>query len=81
MSTGYLSQLLTDFFGIDWLESGWTSHAFVKPVSPGDTITVHGKIQDKRVETNGTRLVVEVWCRNQTGELTTVGCASALVRR
>jgi acyl dehydratase len=80
MSTGYLSQLLVGFFGIDWFESGWTSHAFVRPVSPGDTITVQGRTQDKRVETNGTRLVLEVWCRNQTGDLTTVGNASALVR-
>jgi acyl dehydratase len=80
MSTGYLSQLLANFFGIDWFETGWTSHAFVRPVSPGDTITVQGRIQDKRVETNGTRLVLEVWCRNQPGEMTTVGTASALVR-
>jgi acyl dehydratase len=81
MSTGYLSQLLVDFFGIAWFESGWTSHAFIRPVSPGDTLTVHGRIQDKQVVTNGTRLVLEVWCRNQTGDLTTVGNASAVVRR
>jgi acyl dehydratase len=80
MSTGYLSQLLANFFGIDWFETGWTSHAFVRPVSPGDTLTVQGRIQDKRVEANGTRLVLEVWCRNQRGDLTTVGTASALVR-
>jgi acyl dehydratase len=81
MSTGYLSQLLANFFGIDWFETGWTSHAFVRPVLPGDMITVQGRIQDRIVETNGTRLVLEVWCRNQRGELTTVGTASALVRQ
>ena len=80
MSTGYLAQLLVDFFGMDWFETGWTSHAFVRPVSPGDIITVHGRIHDKIVETDGTRLVLEVWCCNQTGDLTTVGTASALVR-
>jgi acyl dehydratase len=80
MSTGYLSQLLANFFGIDWFETGWTSHAFVRPVSPGDTITVQGRIQDRIVETNGMRLVLEVWCRNHRGDLTTVGTASALVR-
>jgi acyl dehydratase len=80
MSTGYLSQLLARFFGIDWFETGWTSHTFVRPVSPGDTITVQGRIQDRIVEANGTRLVLEVWCRNQSGDLTTVGTASALVR-
>jgi acyl dehydratase len=79
MSTGYLSQLLTDFFGVDWFESGWTSHAFIKPVSAGDTITVYGKIKERSDEASGTRVVLEVWCRNQLGELTTVGSASALV--
>jgi acyl dehydratase len=79
MSTGYLSQLLVDFFGVDWFDSGWTSHAFIRPVWPGDTITVRGKIQDKREEENGTRVFLEVGCHNQLGELTTVGRASALV--
>jgi acyl dehydratase len=81
MSTGYLSQLLANFFGIDWFETGWTSHAFVRPVSPGDTITVQGRVQGRIVETTGTRVVLEVWCRNQSGELTTVGTASAVVRQ
>ena len=81
MSTRYLSQLLVDFFGVDWFESGWTSHAFIKPVSAGDTIAVHGKIQESREEPNGTRLVLEVWCRNHAGDLTTVGSASGLVSR
>jgi acyl dehydratase len=81
MSTGYLSELLVDFFGLDWFEGGWTSHAFIRPVSPGDTITVQGKIRDKRAETNGTRLDLEVWYRNQADELTTVGSATAVVSR
>ena len=79
MSTSYLSELLADFFGFGWFESGWTSHAFIRPVSAGDTITVQAKIQDKREEENGTRVFLEVWCHNQLGDLTTVGRASALV--
>jgi acyl dehydratase len=81
MSTGYLSQLLTDFFGTDWFDSGWTSHAFIKPVFAGDRLTVYARIQESRQERNGTRLMLEVWCRNQAGDLTTVGSASALVSR
>jgi acyl dehydratase len=81
MSTCYLSEMLVNFFGAEWFESGWTSHAFIKPVSAGDTITVHGKIQERRDEAAGTRVVLEVWCRNQVGDLTTVGTASALLRR
>lgn len=73
--------MLVNFFGAEWFESGWTSHPFIKPVSVGDTITVHGKIQERRDEAAGTRVVLEVWCRNQVGDLTTVGTASALLRR
>jgi acyl dehydratase len=79
MSTCYLSQMLVCFFGAAWFESGWTSHAFINPVVVGDTLAVHGRIREKRAEARGTRLVLEVWCRNQSGELTTVGSASALV--
>ena len=81
MSTGYLSQMLTDFFGTDWFDSGWTSHAFIKPVFAGDRLTMHARIQDRRQEGTGTRLMLEVWCRNQVGDLTTVGSASGLVSR
>lgn len=80
MSTCYLSEMLRNFFGAAWFESGWTTHAFIKPVASGDTLTVHGRIREKQVETRGTRVLLDVWCRNQNQELTTVGDASALVR-
>jgi acyl dehydratase len=80
MSTCYLSEMLRNFFGAAWFESGWTSHAFIKPVAAGDTLTVHGRICDRQVEAGGTRVLLDVWCRNQKEELTTVGNASALVR-
>ena len=34
---------------------------------------------DTQVETRGTRVLLDVWCRNQAEELTTVGSAGALV--
>jgi acyl dehydratase len=81
MSTSYLTEMLVNFFGAHFFKSGWTSHAFIKPVSAGDTITIHGNIQDTRAEPDGTRVLLEVWCRNKMGDLTTVGSASALVAR
>jgi len=78
MSTCYLSEMLVNFFGAEWFESGWTSHAFIKPVLAGDTIIAYGKVWEKRAEANGARLLLDVWCSNQRGILTTVGSASAL---
>jgi hypothetical protein len=63
--------------GAAWFDSGWTSHAFIKPVGSGDTLTVHGRIRDTQVETRGTRVLLDVWCRNQAEKLTTVGSAGA----
>jgi acyl dehydratase len=81
MSTCYLSEMLVNFFGARFFETGWTSHAFIKPVSAGDTITIHGKVQDKRAEATGTWLLLDIWCSNEKGQLTTVGGASAVVTR
>ncbi len=80
MSTGYLSKLLTSFFGIHWFLTGQTSHAFLKPVAINDVITSYGVIRERDVQTDGVRFVLDVWCRNQAGDLTTVGTASAIVR-
>jgi acyl dehydratase len=81
MSTSYLTEMLVNFFGVHFFKTGWTSHAFIKPVSAGDTITVHGNIQDKRAEADGTRMLLGVWCRSKMGDLTTVGSASAWLPR
>jgi acyl dehydratase len=81
MSTCYLSEMLVNFFGARFFETGWTSHAFIKPVPAGDMITVHGRVRNKRAEAGETRLLLDVWCRNEKGDLTTVGSASALATR
>ncbi len=80
MSTGYLSKLLTGFFGRDWFLSGRTSHAYLKPVAINDVITSYGIVRERVAEADGVRLSVDLWCRNQGGELTTAGSASAILR-
>jgi hypothetical protein len=40
---------------------------------------VVGRIRGLQAEARGTRVILDVWCRNQKDELTTVGGASALV--
>lgn len=79
MSTGYLSKLLVNFFGKHWFLSGRTSHAFVKTVEINDVIITRGIVRERVKEANGVRLVLDVWSRNQKGEMTTVGTASAVV--
>jgi len=45
----------------------------------GDTITASGSVKRFEEEGKHQRLWLDVWCKNQRGELTTVGRASAAV--
>jgi acyl dehydratase len=78
-SAAYVSELCVDFFGPSWFTTGRLSTAFIRPVIARDTITASAQV--KRIEDEGgrSRLWLDVWCKNQRGELTTVGRASALV--
>ena len=78
-SAGYIAEMCVHFFGPFWFTTGRLSTAFIRPVIARDTITASGLV--KRFEDDGgkTRLWLDVWCRNQRNELTTVGRASAQV--
>jgi acyl dehydratase len=78
-SATYVSELCTRFFGPAWLSTGRLSTAFIRPVIVRDTIVVSGVV--KRLDEAGDqrRLTLDVWCKNQRGELVTVGRASAQV--
>jgi acyl dehydratase len=79
MSTAYVSELMTRFVGAGFVKGGTMSMTFIKPVYAGDRLTVHGVIKERRPDGNRTRVVVEVWCENQSGEKTAVGTASGLI--
>jgi acyl dehydratase len=80
MSTGYVSQLCTEFFQESWFRTGFTSLTFVRPVCVDDVLHIEGCVTNYTREPNAkTRLELEVWCKNQRGEPTTVGRASAAI--
>lgn len=79
-SAAYISELCTNFFGPSWITTGRISTAFIRPVIVRDTITASGLVKRLEEEEGGRkRLWLDVWCKNQRGELTTVGRASAMV--
>jgi acyl dehydratase len=77
MTTAYVSQMCVAFFQESWFQTGWLSLAFVRPVPIDDTLHVEGIVTGRTHDADGARLHLEVWCRNQHGELATVGRASA----
>ena len=68
-----------EFFEIGWIQGGRLDVSLVKPIFPGDTITVRGVVRDKVREGKFTRIMLDVWLENQNGEKATVGTASGLV--
>ena len=80
MFEGYLTELMIDLFGENFLTEGKMSLTFIAIVDPGDTLLPRAVVQSKQVEGSEVRSVMDVWCENQRGEKVTVGTASAVVR-
>jgi acyl dehydratase len=79
METCWLSEMLAQFFGESWLETGWIKNTYLKPVFRGDTITCRGVVT--AVDHSKPRPIIEleVWAANQHGAMTAAGWASAVV--
>ncbi|MEW6333692.1 MAG: MaoC family dehydratase [Thermodesulfobacteriota bacterium] len=75
---GYLSEYLLDVFGEGWIRGGKLDVSLVKPIFPGDTLTLRGVVREKLPEGTFTRIILDVWIENQNGEKATVGSASGL---
>jgi acyl dehydratase len=80
MSSAYLSEMLTNAFGIDWLRGGAIDAKYIRPIYAGDTVTARGRISATSETSTGRRIVLEIWCETQRGEPVTIGTASVVVR-
>lgn len=79
MTSAHIQDMCIRFFGPRFFFNAAIEIKFVKPVFWGDTLTAGGVVREKRVEGDGFRFVVDVWCENQHGEKVTVGVAEAFV--
>jgi acyl dehydratase len=64
-------------FGAGWYESGELDTTFMRPVRPGDTITTWGRAKRRTEVEERVRVVCEVYCENQMGEIVLKGTATA----
>lgn len=79
MLVDYISQMLTDLFGVGWVRGGKIAVSFIIPVRVGDEVTARGLVKDKLNEGSEIRLILDVWCENERGEKVVAGTASGLV--
>jgi len=80
MSLGYACEMMSRFLGLDtFSRTGKIDFKFVKPVMPGDTITVRGRVSELEELPEGTRVTVDIHCENQKGDKISVGTGSGVV--
>ncbi len=75
----YISQMMTNAFGRDWLSGGRLNVRFRAPARPGDVITIGGTI--RRIEKgDGFQMIdCDVLCSNQNDEPVITGDARVKV--
>ena len=76
----YVSQMMTNAFGQNWLSNGKLNVRFKAPARPGDNLTVSGKIRKLESSKDQTLIRCDVLCANQQGEPVIVGETQVMVR-
>ena len=79
MSHAYLGEMLTRFFGKNWLQGGKIDVKFIRYTLPGDVVTTGGIVKEKIKAGSAVRFNCDIWCESLSGEKTVVGTASCLV--
>ncbi len=80
MSVAFVAESLRRFFGpAVFNHSGTVNLKFLRPVRPGDTVTVQGAVSHHQQVEAGTLVSVAVHCENQDGEKTAIGAGTAVV--
>jgi acyl dehydratase len=69
----YVSQMMTNAFGQNWLTGGKLDVRFKAAARPGDTITVTGKITKLTRDEKQTVVTCSVQCNNVKGEQVIIG--------
>jgi len=77
----YISQMLTEAFGNDWLTAGRVDIRFREAARPDDTITVTGTIKKIQSEASETIATCGVQCANQHGSVVISGDAIVRVKK
>ncbi len=74
ISTAWVSSILFKAFGVDYLNSGYLKTKYRRPAFVGRTVSYGATVTGKEeLESGSTRYELEVWARDNTDELLTVG--------
>ena len=71
----YVSELMTQAFGLNWISGGRLSIRFKAPARPSDTVTISGTIDTIEKENECTNVNCSLSCSNQKDETIVTGSA------
>ncbi|HYM71330.1 MAG TPA: MaoC family dehydratase [bacterium] len=81
ISTNWISTMLVDRFGMDYLERGELRTKFIRPVLLGATVSVRGRVTSvERRDDGSLAYALDVWCEDEQGTRLTDGDAKVEVR-
>jgi 3-hydroxybutyryl-CoA dehydratase len=75
----YVSQMMTNAFGISWINSGRLNIRFKAPACPGDCIKVQGKVTKLSNVEGQLRISCNILCSNQKEEVVITGEAETRI--
>ena len=80
MSLTFAIELLRRYFGAELFNhSGMVDLRFLRPVRPGDVLTLKGTIADISGQANGRKVTVNIEIQNQDGNTTGAGTGSVII--
>lgn len=79
MCLGYLTELMVDLFGEQWLSHGELTSKFIGVVDAGDDVVSKARVTGVDKTDSGVQFSLDVWCGNQVGTSVLVGTASGRV--
>ncbi len=68
LSLAYVSEMMTQAFGQNWVSGGRLRAMFKEPARPGDSLTVTGRIDCVEKKDGVSYAICVFECRNQRGE-------------
>lgn len=74
-----IDELMAGTFPREWLRSGWLKVTFIRPVRPGDQVSLGGKIDAISDSATERRVTIRLECINQRHEPILVGTAEVTV--
>ena len=73
----FITELMVDHLGFGFITGGEVDVSFVKPIFPGDVLTLKAVLKEKTLDQGATHYLFDVSLTNQDGAAVTVGTAGA----